>query len=143
MQRGGFSTTVKYCHSDQDIFRGGFGVLHKNVKVLIAVKNTSIKKLIFRIKEPAYAVGDHQVLIRVCLLRILVKVLHIGVGRSGIEIEIILLDVLAMVTLAVGQTEQPLLQYRVFAVPEGNSKAEQLFVIRDACQAVFSPFICP
>ena len=45
-------------------------------------------------------------------------------GRSTVEIEVVLLDVFAVVALAIGQAEQSLLQNRVVAIPEGKSEAE-------------------
>ena len=48
-------------------------------------------------------------------------------------------NVFAMVALAVGQAEQPLFQDGVFAIPECQCKADQLFVVGDAGQSVFAP----
>jgi hypothetical protein len=52
------------------------------------------------------------------------KKLHIGVGRGTIEVEIVFLDVLAVVGLAVGQSVHPLLEDRVLAVPQRQGKAQ-------------------
>src|SRR3982751_3266853 len=60
-------------------------------------------------------------------------------GRGGVEIVVALLDVLAVVALAVGEAEQPLLQDRVAAVPERGRETEDLPVIADPEQAVFAP----
>src|SRR5262245_35129312 len=62
-------------------------------------------------------------------------------GGSAIKIEVVLLDVLAVVALAVGQPEQALLQDRVLAVPQGQGEAELLLVIGDAGQAVLAPAV--
>src|SRR5262249_28732628 len=64
-----------------------------------------------------------------------------GVGWGGVEIEVILLDVLAVVALAVGQPEEALLEDRIGTVPEGESEAEALAVVGDAGEAVFAPAI--
>ena len=74
-------------------------------------------------------------------LRILVEVLHVRVGRRAVEVEVVLLDVLAVIALAVGQAEQPLLEDRVLAVPQGQREAEPLLVVGDAGQAVLAPAI--
>src|SRR5262245_44705676 len=64
-------------------------------------------------------------------------------GRCVVEIEVIFLDILAMVALVVGQPEGPLFQDRVLPVPERESEAEALLIIGKACQAVFSPLVYP
>ena len=62
-------------------------------------------------------------------------------GRRAVEVEVVLLDVLAVVALAVGQPEQAFLEDRVLAVPQGQREAEPLLVVGDAGQAVFAPAI--
>jgi hypothetical protein len=47
-----------------------------------------------------------------------------------------------MIRFAVGQTEEPLLEDRVFAVPQGQREAEMLLAVGEAGQAVFAPSIC-
>ena len=47
------------------------------------------------------------------------------VGRA-VEVEVVLLDVLAVVALAVGEAEQPFLQDRILAVPQREREAEDL-----------------
>ena len=89
----------------------------------------------------AAAAGLDQVGVGERRLRILVEVLHVRVGRRAVEVEVVLLDVLAVVALAVGQAEQPLLEDRVLAVPEGQREAEPLLVVGDAGQAVLAPAI--
>src|SRR5262249_43222304 len=57
--------------------------------------------------------------------------------------EVVLLDVLAVVPLAVRQTEEPLLEDGVLAVPQGDGEAQELVVVGDPGQAVLSPAIRP
>ena len=61
--------------------------------------------------------------------------------RRAVEVEVVLLHVLAVIAFAVGQAEQPLLENRILAVPEGEGEAEPLLVVGDAGQAVFAPAI--
>ena len=61
--------------------------------------------------------------------------------RRAVEVEVVFLDVLAVIALAVGQAEQALLEDRVLAVPEGQREAEPLLVVGDAGQAVFAPAV--
>ena len=61
--------------------------------------------------------------------------------RRRVEVEVVLLDVLAVVAFAVGQAEQPLLEDRVLAVPQRDGEAELLLVVGDAGEAVFAPAV--
>jgi hypothetical protein len=64
-------------------------------------------------------------------------------GGGRVQIEVILFDVFAVISLGTGETEKAFLYDRVFAVPKSQSEAHVLFVIRDAGQAVFPPSVCP
>src|SRR5439155_25851258 len=68
-------------------------------------------------------------------------ILHVGVRGSAVEVEITLLDILAVVTLVARQPEDPLLQDRVAAVPHGDRKANVLVTVADAGDAVLIPAI--
>ena len=59
--------------------------------------------------------------------------------RGGIEVEVRLLDVLAVVAFGPGETEEPLLQDGIAAVPQGEREAQALLAIADPEQAVFTP----
>ena len=62
-------------------------------------------------------------------------------GRRRIEVEIVFLDIFAVIPLAVAQAEQALFQNRVFAVPQRQREAQTLSVIGDAGQAIFAPAV--
>src|SRR5690348_1270450 len=62
-------------------------------------------------------------------------------GRRAVQIIIILLDVLAVIGLAVGQAEDPLLKDRVLAIPERQRKAQSLLVVTDRGKPILSPVI--
>ena len=66
---------------------------------------------------------------------IFIKVLHVRVR------EIVILDVLPVIGLAVGQAVHPLLEDRVLAVPQGERKAQSLLVVADTGEAVLAPVI--
>src|SRR5262249_2795374 len=87
------------------------------------------------------AAGFNEVGVGKGRLRILVQVLHVRMGRSAVEVEVVLLDVLPVVTFAVGQPKETFLENRILAVPQGNREAEPLLIIRHAGQAVFAPAI--
>ena len=57
-------------------------------------------------------------------LRVLVEVLHVGVRRRAVEVEVVLLHVLAVVALVAGQAEEALLEDRVALVPQREREAD-------------------
>jgi hypothetical protein len=62
-------------------------------------------------------------------------------GRCAIEVKVILLDVFAMITFAVGQPEQAFLEDRVISIPESQCEAETLFVVGYAREAILPPVV--
>ena len=58
-----------------------------------------------------------------------------------VEVEVVLLHILAVIAFAVGQSEEPLLENRILAVPQGQGKAEVLLVIGNAGDAILAPAI--
>src|SRR6516162_11868503 len=89
------------------------------------------------------AVFFHQPVIGKLQLRILVKKPHVRVGGRGIEIEVILLYIFAVIAFISCEPEKTLLQDRILAVPQGQSKADQLMTITDTAKPIFAPTICP
>src|SRR5262249_37385334 len=74
-------------------------------------------------------------------LRVLVEVPHPRVRRRRVEIEVVLLHVLAVVALGVGEAEEALLEDRVLAVPQREREAEALLVVGDPAQPVLAPAV--
>src|SRR4029079_8373415 len=66
---------------------------------------------------------------------------HPRVGGRRVEVPPILLGVLAVVALVPGQAEDPLLQDRVAAVPEGPAEAQPLVLVADGAEAVLAPAV--
>ena len=87
------------------------------------------------------AIGLDQVAIGILRLRVLVQVLHVRVRRRAIDVKVVLLDVLAVIALAVGQPEQALFQDGIATVPEGEREAQLLLVVGDSGNSVFAPTI--
>jgi hypothetical protein len=57
------------------------------------------------------------------------------------RIEIVLLGILAMITLAVSQSKDAFFKNWVFPIPEGKGKTESLFLIGDTDKSIFTPMI--
>jgi hypothetical protein len=79
---------------------------------------------------------DHEAELR---LRILVKVLHVGMGRRVVEVIVEFLDIFPMISFMAVQAKEPFLKYGVLAIPEDKSKTEVLVDIGDACWAILTP----
>ena len=82
-----------------------------------------------------------QLVVGIGALRVLVEPLHVGVRRRGVEVEVVLLDVFAVVAFGVGQAEETLLENRIVAVPQRERKTELLRVVGNAGQSVLAPVI--
>ena len=132
MERGRFFPPVAQADLDEYIVGGFLGILDEDIKVAILVKHARVEQLILRLRAIAAPVRLHEIVIGVGRLGILVEIFHVGVGRRAVEVEIVFLDVLAVVRLAVSQPEQPFLENRVLAVPEGQRKTQDLVTIADS-----------
>src|SRR6516162_268860 len=126
---------------DQNIFRPILGVFDEDVEVAVVVEDAGVEQLVLELIPAAAAVGVNQIGVRELPLRILIEVLHVRMGRRAVEIEVVFLDVLAVVTLAVGQAEKAIFENWVLAVPESQRETETLLVVGDAGQAVLAPAI--
>ena len=126
---------------DQEVVRCDLGVLDLDVEVAIVGENAGVDQLVLRLLPAASPVLRDEIGIGKRPLRIFVESPQVGVGGRGVEVPVVLLDVLAVVALAAGQAEQPLLQNRVGAVPEGQGEAEPLLLVGDAQKAVFAPAV--
>ena len=140
-ERRGLRPSVADADLDQNVAGAGFRVFDKYIKISIVIEYAGIEQLVFHVVATAPAVCLDQIAIGICVLRIFVEILHVGMGRRTIEIEIVFLDILAVIAFAVGQTEQPLLQDRILAVPQGDGKAQPLMVVAEAGEAILAPVI--
>src|SRR5262249_16238974 len=117
MERGRFGASVPDADLNQQVLGRVLGILNEDVGVTVIVRDDSVEQLIFTLATAPLPVGPHQIVIWVSPLRVLVEVLHVGVGRRGVQIEVILLAVLTMVAFIVGKAEEALFKDRVATVP--------------------------
>src|SRR5262245_59386117 len=141
VKTGGLGTAVHDRESDHDVVRAILRVLDEHVKVPIVVEDAGVEQLVLELLARSAPIRLDEVTVRELPLRVLVEVLHVRVRRRGVDVEVVFLDVLAVVALAVGEPEEALLQDRVAFVPEGEGKAQPLAVVRDAPEAVLAPAI--
>ena len=62
-------------------------------------------------------------------------------GWRRVEVEVVLLHILAVVSFISGQPEQAFFEDRVVFIPEGKRKAKQLMAVGDAGNSVFVPAV--
>ncbi len=143
LEPGGFRPAVVDGDPDQDVVRTFFGVLEEDVEVPVVVEDAGVDQLVLELLPRPALVRFHQVPVRELPLRVLVEVLHVRVRGRRVDVEVILLDVLAVVPLAVGEPEEALLEDGVALVPQGEGKAQALLVVRDPAEAVLAPAVGP
>ena len=112
-----FRTAIEGFDLDTDIFSVGLRVLDKNVEISIVIKYAGIDEFVLRTGAPAQAILVYQFRIWEFPLRILVEHLHVAVGRSVVEIEVVFLYVLTTIAFNGGETEVALLEDGIASVP--------------------------
>ena len=136
-----FGAAVVRGDPDEDVFGSGLGILDEDVEVAVLRKHPRIQQLVFRSLAPAAPILFHQFRIGEGRLRVLIKKPHAGVRRCGVQIEVVLLHILAVVAFVAGQPEQALLENCVAAIPQRQRKADALVAVGDTADAVFAPAI--
>src|SRR5271157_1390933 len=124
-----FRTSIVDRDSDQRVFRIVLGIFHKDIKISIVIENSGVKQFVLKLFPRTPRVGLHQVEIGKFLLRVFVQVLHVRVGGGTVEIEVVFLDVFAVVALIVCQAKQALLQDGVAAVPQRQRETKLLLIV--------------
>jgi hypothetical protein len=116
---------------------GYLGVLHEDVKVTI-VEHTRAEQLIFQRPSAVAATSSSSGAYGYAAADT-VSFMY-GVWR-GVQIEVILFDVLAVVPFATCEAKESLLENGVAAIPKRYSKADGLMAIADATDSVLPPAI--
>ena len=120
---------------------GRFRVFDFNVEVGVVVKNAGVEQFVFGVVARSAPVFFDELRVGKRAMRILVEHLHVRVRRQVVEVEVVLLNVLAVVALVSGKPEEALFENRIFAVPQRERKAEVLVEVGDAGNAVFAPAV--
>src|SRR5437899_11975876 len=130
-------------HSDpgQYVVSSRLRVVGCDLRVPVAVKAARIEELVLGLRAAAAPILLDPPGIRERVLWVQVAPAHPGVGGSGVEVKPVLLGVLAVVALVPGQAEDPFLDDRIAAVPQGEGEAKNLMVIAPTCEAVLVPAI--
>jgi len=134
-------TTVDDGGANQNVVDIVFRVFDEDVEVAVLVEDSGVDQLVFGVRALPLAVSLHQVLIRERGLRILVQRLHVGVRRRGVQVIVVFLDILAMIALWPRDSEETLLENRIYPVPKSEREAQALVVVADAGDAILGPAI--
>ena len=138
-QPGRFRPAIVHGDPDEHVFRALLGVFDEHVEVAVVVEDAGVEQLVLELLPRSSPVRLDQVPVGKLALRVLVEVLHVRVRRRAVEVEVVLLHVLAVVALAVGEPEQALLQDRVALVPQRQRKAQPLLVVAESAEPVLAP----
>ena len=141
MQARLFRTAISDGDAHQDVVGGRLRILDEDIEVAAFVENAGVDQLVFRVLVAALVVLRDEMIVGVCRLRILVEHPHEGMGRCAVEVVIQLLHVLAVIAFLVGEAEQPLLDDRVLAVPEGEAETPAQVPFPKSREAVLTPAI--
>ena len=123
VERRGLGPAVVRRDPDRQVLRIGFGVLDEDVEVAIVVEDAGIEQLVLWTLSRAALVLLDQLAVGKRRLRVLVEETHVRVGRRVVDVEVVLLHVLAVVALVGVDPEEPLLQVRIALVPERGREA--------------------
>ena len=141
VQRRRFRPAVERLDADAQVFRIDLGVLDENVKVSVFIEDAGVEKLELEAAAGPPLVLRREMGVGELRLRILIEILHVRMGRRVVEVEVVFLDVLAVVAFVGGESEQAFLEDGVAAVPEGGGEAEELVAVADAGDAVLAPAV--
>ncbi len=141
VQRRLFGSAVVGEDVGVDFVRRPLGVMHLYVPVAVLAEDAGVEQAAGRVEAAATAVFLDQARIGVFRLRIFVQIAQVAVARRGVEVEVILLDVLAVVALVAGEAEGAFLEDRIAAVPQRQREAQALLVVADAAHAVLVPAV--
>ncbi len=126
---------------DQDVVGRRLRVFDEDVEVAVIVEDAGVEQLVLGVRARAPLVLGHEIRVRKRPLRILVQVFHVRVAGKVVEVEVVFLDVLAVIALVAGQPEHPLLEERIGAVPQREREAQVLRVVGNAGNAVLAPAV--
>ena len=141
MQRCILPPAIRYRDPDADIIRRRLRVFHEHVEVTALVEASRIDQLELGVAPVPSPILVHQLSVRKCALWILVERLHVRVRRCRVEVVVALLHILAVVAFRTSESEQPLLEYGIAAVPERQRERETTLPVADAEQSVLAPAI--
>ena len=141
MENGSIGAAIGHRDANQDVLRARLGVFGRYIEIALVGEGIRIEQLELGVQATTSPVFLEERFVGISALRVFVECSEIRRRRRAIEIVVALLDVFTVVPFRSGQSEQPLLQDRIDAIPEGERKAESTFTVTDAQQSVLAPAI--
>src|SRR5436309_1097437 len=96
MELGGLGAAIRRGDANEHVVGRGLRVLDDDVEVPVGVEDSGVDQLELPRAAVAPPVLRHERVVGERRLRIFVEALHVGVGRGRVEVEVVLLHVLAM-----------------------------------------------
>ena len=125
----------------QDVVGVRLGIFDIDVEIAVGVEDAGIDDLELGLPPVAPRVLLHQKVVGKFGLRIFVEHPGVAVGRHRVEVVVELLDVLAVIALAVAEAEHALLQDRILAVPQRDGEAQSLLGVAKPADPILAPAI--
>src|SRR5471030_2644380 len=141
VERRRLGTAVENCDTDRYVVRRGLGILHKDIEIPVFAEDPGIDQLVLRVQTAAPTVLLPDPLVWEFGLRILIQAFHVRVSRGVVQVEVAFLDVLAVVALGAGESEQAFLKERVAADPQRDGETDALVAVADPGQSILVPAI--
>src|SRR6185437_12241549 len=133
---------VRHLDFEQQLGRVvALGVRDVGDPVAVLVEGAGVEDLVLRAAPVPARSLRAQLLVRKRGVRVVVAPRVPGVARHGVGVPPVLLDVLAVVALRPGQSEQPLLEEGIPAVPQRETDAEVLVDVAEPGEAVLAPSV--
>ena len=141
VQRGRVGAAVHGRDPDGDLLGRCLGVFNEDVEPAVVGKDSCVEEFVLWPLSLPTLVFGHQLFVGKRPLWVAVSQAHERVRGSVVDVEVILLHVLAVVPLEWADAKKPFLEVRVRFVPEGRRKAEQLKTVADAGDAILAPAV--
>src|SRR5580698_1883713 len=141
VQRCGLRTTIKGFDADTKVLARGLRILDKNVEVAVLVEHACFQKLKLKSTAAPFSILIQKPLVGERSLWVFIEVLHVGVGGSAVDVEVVLLHILAVVALAGSEAEGALFQDGILPVPESKTEHQELIPVANRSQPVFTPAV--
>ncbi len=128
-------------HAAVEVGGFGLGVLYLDVEIAVIFEYAGVEQFELGLVWPSVGVFLHETPVGECRLRIAIQHAEVAAGRGGVEMPVILLDVLAVIALVAGESKQTFFEYGVLSVPDRDRMTEMLIAIGYAGYTVFTPAI--
>ena len=123
VQRGRLATAIDGGDAHQNVLDVAFGVLDRDVEVLVVGEDARIDQFVLARVAAAARIFLAQVAIREGALRIPVEALEVCVRRKRVEVPPVFFDVLAVIALMAPEAVQAFLDDLVVFVPKRRRNA--------------------